>query len=642
MKKRGLPQTGLKPALVARLTAADNDDGSDSEATVQGDPTKLDTGSVESPDTVSPILPSPEFTAETIPDTSLPVESEGQQSTPPEPSISERRDVPLQSTTTEEIPDQVKLKDDHQSALPSVEPQEANEDRQKRKRRSQTPPISASDAARKRVRTNEDRDDDKENNTSMTTQENADWVEKDNAVDSGAINAAAKEVDPSDVIASGPTIFDTSMEDVKAEPAVENTEQMEGLESEKLGEEEEGASFDDSQSKIRGDSRFKQLFSGDANQEVEMGDAFPDTENDRIISPAIHPATSALYISDIMRPLNPAQLKQHIALLAAPPGQEPDPEVIVSFYIDSIRTHAFVSFTSISAASRVRSALHDRIWPDEKTRKPLWIDFVPVEMIEKWVEQEQVAHPSARTLGKKWEVSYNMEEGRHVTTILQEVSNVPRKHSLQRQGFQTASPLKPPTQPRNMDVQAPHPQLQIRNSATVSAAGGQLRLNELFKSTSTKPVLYYQPVSKEIAEKRLDNIDTAMSKDAKDGIILDGPINRYTFEDTDVLVDRGPEIFPGIRPPPGHRGPVRGGGSSRREPSRGAERDGYSDRATYGGGRGGYGGGERSNWRGGREDRGDRGGYSQGRDSYRGGGVPERRYDSYRGDRRDSREYGRR
>src|SRR5438477_5767711 len=43
LKKRGLPQTGNKPALIERLLQADNDgQNSESDATIQGDPTKTD------------------------------------------------------------------------------------------------------------------------------------------------------------------------------------------------------------------------------------------------------------------------------------------------------------------------------------------------------------------------------------------------------------------------------------------------------------------------------------------------------------------------------------------------------------------------------------------------------------------------
>lgn len=622
LKKRGLPQTGLKATLVAALTAADNGEGSESEATVQEDIPKLDTSSAASLDTVSPILPSPKAAAN-VPDahnasTIEPPPAEDA----PESAIIKKEDEPQQAEIDSKDATSTESNDNHISPLASLETQEAIEDRLKRKERSHTPPVLEFDVARKRARLSNDPDDAETGNQIVTSEKDANWIEKHNGVDEGTINAAAEEVVPADKgVESSPTIVDTTMEEVTVEPVVE----MEDVETELP--KEEGTN-----GKQREDpSRFKKLFS-EPNQDIEMGDAYFPEENERNISPAMHPATSALYIADIMRPLNPAQLKQHIQHLAAPPGQEPDADIILSFYIDSIRTHAFVSFTSISAASRVRSALHSRIWPDEKTRKPLWIDFVPVEKIEDWVEQEKDNMSGARTLGKKWEVAYDMDEDRRVTTVLREVSSNTRKQSLQQKpGFPVSSPQKPPTQPRNLEIQAPRPQVQLQASSIVATADGPTSLDELFKSTTALPKIYFQPVSKEIANKRLDNIDKAMSKDATAGLPLDGPINRYTFEDTDMLVDRGPEIFPGIRPPPGHRVP-RGGQSFRGESSRGGDRNGCNDRSSYGGGRGGYGGDRRV----------DRGGYAQRRDSYRGGGLPDRGYDSYRGDRRGSRDYGRR
>jgi hypothetical protein len=110
------------------------------------------------------------------------------------------------------------------------------------------------------------------------------------------------------------------------------------------------------------------------------------------------------------------------------------------------------------------------------------------------------------------------------------------------------------------------------------------KLDQLFKSTAAKPMLYYQPVSKDLANRRLDNIDAAMSKDAAAGKRMTGPINRYIFEDGDKLVDRGPEIFPGIRPPPDQRrgGAGRGGPPRDRDGGyRGRGGGGYGDRPPH-------------------------------------------------------------
>lgn len=654
LKKRGLPIDGLKNVLVARLDAAETEDGSESEATVQGDTAKLDTPSAASPDTVSPVLPSLGAGAETLPD--APVET-ATEAAKPESEAVEQDATTIETSAQQTLfptpkdgspPDltqPIESRDTHQSALPSVEPQEAIDDRQRRKRRSKSPSLSVTDTARKRFRANIEVEKDDGNKIAIT-EEDANWVNTHNAVDGADVSAAAEEVAPAgEGVEPGPTIVNTSIEDVRVETAAETLDER----HDETMEDEEAAN--DYTSDKRPDSRFKNLFHSDSNQDAHLADA-PESEpeQDRTVSPAIHPATAALYIRDIMRPLNAALLKSHIASLAAAPGQESDPEVIVDFYIDLIRTHAFVSFTSVSAASRARSALHDRIWPDEKTRKPLWVDFVPVDKIDEWIETEQSSNPG-RTLGKKWEVIYDMDEDRNVTVALRDVTNLPRQASHSKQSFSAPSPVSVPTQPRFSEDHYRSEQKYIPQPAapTTTMSNGQNRLDELFKSTTSLPKIYFKPVSQEVVNKRLDAFEDATSRKNDLNGSEAGPVNRYTFEE-DRLVDRGPEIFPGIRPPPGFRGPAfESRGEPRGRVDRGIDRGGLGDRGGYRG-RSGY-GGDRPSY--GTSDRpsyssserrdygGDRSSYSQGRDSYRGGGEPDRRYDSYRGGR-DSRDYGRR
>ncbi|KAE8444836.1 hypothetical protein EG329_014191 [Mollisiaceae sp. DMI_Dod_QoI] len=605
LKKRSLPTAGIKSVLVERLTAHENGDGSESEATMQGDAAKLDGDSATSPDDVSPILPT---AAESLPGVPVQTTREDEATTSSnqaaveETSLESAPPPEVQPTDTVES-SQVSNLDQHNSALPSVEPQEAIEDRQKRKRRSQTPPITAADAARKRLRTSDA--DEIVGDEINTSARDADWVEEHNGVDAAEVNAAAKEVAPAgEGVESVPTIIDTSMEEVKVDDVggEHNADEMD-LDTPAKEEGASSAAYEDSPSRTR-DSRFKTLFSGEGSGQLAFAtsrDTAPDeAEPDRIISPAIHPATSGLYISRLMRPINPAQFQAHLAALAAPPGGEADPDAVVKFYVDPIRTHAFASFTSVSAASRVRSALHDRIWPDEKTRKPLWVDFVPADKVVEWIDQEQAGNPGGRSMGKKWEVYYDVDEDRHVTAMLQEANTPGRPTLPTRQLSMSAPRSEVPTQPRNVNPPSGPRSFQPTGQAPAPTTK---RLDELFKSTTAKPVLYWQPVLKELADRRLDNIDRALSKDAAAGRRIEGDSHRYTFEDGDTLVDRGPEIFSGIRPPPGYRGP-RGGGP------RGG---GYQ-------GRGGY--GARDSFR--------------PYDNRRGDGPP------YRNDRRNSRDYGRR
>lgn len=596
LKSRGLPQTGLKPALVARLAAAENGDGTESEATIQNDAQKPNS-SATSPDTISPTQAPSELSTQHIlpqdPTTPLPetASKEVQESIsgPVDSPTADDLTQPTISQSTNTVgSSQV---DAHSSELPSVEPQEVLEDRQKRKRRSQSPPITAIDASRKRLRQGSEAEVGEDE--VVTTAEDSAWVEKHNAVDTAQINAVSEEVGPQgEGVEPGPIIIDVATENVKVEDVPVTQDVNTSREEHAEGPFSDPA--EDSPSRTR-DSRFKDLFSAPQGPTMENSRSrdthgTPDAETERVVSPAVHPATSALYIKDFMRPLNPTQLQTRLADLATPPGHDVDPDIILDFYLDPIRTHALVSFANISAASRVRSALHGCIWPEERTRKPLWADFIPLEKVQEWVEKEESARSAGRSSAKKWEVVYDVDEDRHVTAYLQEISSVSApSQSVQRPppslpASTSVAPPSAPSGPRAAQTSAPKPVTNVQ------------ALDELFKSTETKPRLYWLPVDKALANKRLDTIDDSTSKDYTRG--MGGEINRYTFEDGSTLVDRGPEIFPGIRPPGGHRGGPRGG-------YRGS------------GGRGGY----------------------QGRAA-----GQERSYDSYRGvrggreDRRDSRD----
>ncbi|TVY30284.1 hypothetical protein LHYA1_G001599 [Lachnellula hyalina] len=597
LKKLGLAQTGLKPVLVARLTAAENEDGSESEATVQGDPGRHDVAT--SSDTVSPIQQTSDPNTEVFPDAPLqtttepklksPAQNTASTDSPKEPSNVEKQAGPLlaQATTIIELsqpPPQ--SQDSHQSALPSADPQEIMDDRLKRKRRSQSPAPSISDSARKRAR----QDETSEVNTEIvTSKDDATWVEKHNAVDYADVKAEAMEVASSgEAIEPGPTIVDVAKEEVQIHgvPGANLDEKISRPQNMDFDEEnktKEVSSLDEQSPRVR-DSRFKDLFptqpkAPSLEKSLSRDSAIDAMDIDRVVSPAVHPATSALYIRDFMRPLNP--------------GHNPDPDVIVNFYLDPIRTHAFILLTSVSAAVRIRSSIHDLIWPDERTRKPLWADFVPAEKVEDWIREEQSTISGGRAAGKKWEVYYDTNEDNNVTATLQEVNPFPQAHPAPRPSDSLPSP-QVPTKPRGVEG-AP---LGPRAATQVRAANSFSTLDRLFEVTTAKPALYYKPVSKELANRRLDKIDFVTSKKTA-GRPIDGEINRYTFEDNDVLVDRGPEIFTGIRPPRGYRG----AGPA----SRGSRGGGSYGRSAYGGGRGG-------------------------------GGSDRGRYDSYRGGRRNSRD----
>ncbi|KAF2852611.1 hypothetical protein T440DRAFT_553473 [Plenodomus tracheiphilus IPT5] len=274
--------------------------------------------------------------------------------------------------------------------------------------------------------------------------------------------------------------------------------------------------------------------------------------DDRPTIPALHPVTSALYIRNFMRPLRPEPLRTHLASLASPPSSSPDPSIIKSLFLDAMKTHALVSFTSTTAASRVRASLHGSIWPPEGNRKELWVDFIPSDSVESWIKAEEdaiLADKEARANGrsaptKRFEVVYSTSDDGSTTAIFQEVgssapSNAPRgpRASIDVQQHHSTSLPKqtslPPTDSARPDITAPFK-----------------TLDELFESTTTKPQLFYLPVSDEISALRLKEFDAETSRDWAPGETRKGrgikseAKFKYSFDEEDRVVevgeDRGP------------------------------------------------------------------------------------------------------
>jgi SAP domain/RNSP1-SAP18 binding (RSB) motif len=313
----------------------------------------------------------------------------------------------------------------------------------------------------------------------------------------------------------------------------------------------------------------------------------PVVNADRHVSPALHPATSSLYIRNFKRPLHIPSLRSHISAVAASSiTGVSDESSIASFYLDSVRTHAFVSFTSISAASRARSLLHDSRFPDEKTREPLWVDFVPDEQVEAWIETEQKANGGGR-IGRRWEVVYE-DSSNGIEAVLQEVESgsgaglVSQRRPtvpIGRQGADIAAstsslPGVHPDRARLVPSEDDTPRRKGSNFQEERPAEqtgtGFKALDDLFPSTTAKPKLYYKSVGAHIAEERLDMIrDLRNLGGAKSG---DPDMKRYSFEldrGREEWVDKGPEFGFGARGRAAERG--RGGYRGRGGPGRGGD-----------------------------------------------------------------------
>jgi hypothetical protein len=248
--------------------------------------------------------------------------------------------------------------------------------------------------------------------------------------------------------------------------------------------------------------------------------------------PSSHPPTSALYIRELMRPLRPETVEEYIVDLVTPQGGRRDPSLIENFYLDQIRTHAFVKLGSVSAAQRVRAALHAQVWPNERNRKPLWVDFIPPSSVREWVEEEE---SGARGNSHRWEVVYEKDGDRTIA--------VHRPAGLDNKPFSKP----PPTGPAAGSGPV-YPGIEAAPRGPRGRGGPPVRLNNPnLLQTQASPPLSYQPLSEDIAQRRVENMRSFYSAIPSHDLGKD--YHRYTFENSDSFVDRGTEVFIGIRPP---------------------------------------------------------------------------------------------
>ncbi|KAJ8117022.1 hypothetical protein ONZ43_g4302 [Nemania bipapillata] len=512
LKRLGLPQNGLKVELISRLEEA---------AASEGGPGA-----------------TPEQLAEAEPEATPPTEpSEAELSGEPElandaPGTSEvePRQEPQAELTTTVAQDasgndpQAQTTSNTTSSETPLPVAEVAQDVQKRKRRSTTPP-PVDEVARKRLR----QDD------SEAVQD----VEMEAAHDDECTAKAAELDDSADHV-----------EDTRTRRGGSTAVEINEIHDTRTEDQEDSAMANAGATDHQKESHSDSVVNDALDQETRNSNYEPEPEPEPDIEPSMHPATRALYIKNFMRPLRPQAVRNHLLELATPANTPLDTSVITNFYLDNIRTHAFAVFTSVSAASRVRSALHKRVWPDETNRKALWIDFIPSASVDGWIDIEQQAKDRGNM--PRYGIIYERDGDGGIIASLEETDATqaarqgpasPIAHSDRKASIPTG-PSRPsgienaPTGPRN-----PYPQ----SGPPPTYLGRQDRLEPGFMRTKAAPAILYRPVSPELAQRRLDCL--AQAKDRYYNEESGKDYHRYYFERDDVLVNRGPEIFLGIRPP---------------------------------------------------------------------------------------------
>ena len=599
-KERGIAATGLtkKQQLIDRLHEVDaeaqaKDDGNGVEEAVE--PTQAAEQDASAP-------PEPEAAAE----------ASAEPSGETHPSPSAETQTSAQPTTEDQGPGTVQAQPElpvEQPLTRSPSPRAAEEDSRKRKRRSPTPPAEEAAVAQKRQKQLDEAAVIPGDTAPVEVEvedKSQDTATGDAAVSKQAVATDEESKIQEDVqegLAAEATVAEVieAKEGLAAEARVaEAVEVQEGLEEEakvaeaieakeSLPEQQEKAAEAAAateqpaeqaevaiQSQANGasphDARFRRLATTLDRVQTGSEDVIED-DRDREIEPSRHAATSALYIRNLKRPIREGQLCDHLKQLAAPPaGTASDAEEIaVQIYLDSLRTHAFALLPSITHAIRVRSKLHDVVWPKEREREPLFVDFIREEQYDEFMREEEAGGRSGGM--KRFEVVYAAgSEGE-------------TNAELRQQGSSSTGVGMPgaPTGPRQSSTANVDPLATRKRKAAEAPADTPSfsALGKMFSSTATKPKLYFQPVPQRLVEERLDELNRQSSKRPLGDEVGGGSSlpdsRRYTFEEkgwtegryvtedgkghnaypgSGRLCDNGPEF--GLKVPPEFR--RRGGG----------------------------------------------------------------------------------
>ena len=332
-------------------------------------------------------------------------------------------------------------------------------------------------------------------------------------------------------------------------------------------------------SSSRKDVRFESLFKTEPMTDSEtltasMMDKVPAPEK------SVHPPTRALYIHGFMRPLSPSSLQNHMVAIGTRLGAETTAKIIeleqeaktidderrakaiehelaakkieldratkaVEFvYVDTIRSHAFIVFSSTPAAERARAFLHDTVWPKHSWRAAVWVDFIPEDKVHEWIATEKSVETD-KSVVSRWEVVYDKTKDGRIEATLQQAQTQNRKESAPSARVSARSP--PSTAEQAQPRQGPGQDKLF------------MTLDQKFRWTKTKPKLYWHTVPNDSVSKRSDNLKSYKRADWDPRKVrMSDEFGRYTFDDS-ALVYAGPHsLGPRAREREGLP-PIRGG-----------------------------------------------------------------------------------
>ncbi|CAK9872212.1 unnamed protein product [Sphagnum jensenii] len=194
-----------------------------------------------------------------------------------------------------------------------------------------------------------------------------------------------------------------------------------------------------------------------------------ETQKTRVVPPSTKPPTTSLKIDKFLRPFTHKAVKELLANTGA----------VQAMWMDQIKTHCYVMYSTVDEAVATRNALYNLQWPPQGGRL-LTAEFVEPEEVKIRCDGEKAATSNASIT--RGPVPANNTPAEHV------VSAPPPTHPsslppVPASGLPPPPPLPPPARER-----PPMPSKQEMESQGPT-------LDDLFKKTRAKPHIYYLPLT---------------------------------------------------------------------------------------------------------------------------------------------------
>uniref|UniRef100_A0A0A8XY03 SAP domain-containing protein n=1 Tax=Arundo donax TaxID=35708 RepID=A0A0A8XY03_ARUDO len=231
---------------------------------------------------------------------------------------------------------------------------------------------------------------------------------------------------------------------------------------------------DQQASKLTGTGTRKELFRSALKRSFSRSDSSGDSAKERIVPPPQNPATTSLRIDRFVRPFTLKAVQELLGKTGS----------VCSFWMDHIKTHCYVTYSSVEEAVATRNAVYNLQWPPNN-RSYLVAEFVDPQEVKLKVELPPPSQvPISPSTGAAPKAA-PFQQSKANQTI------PPHAAATSRGLLPTPPPLAKPTptsDPGPAKERLPHPPKKLEPALT---------LDDLFKKTRAYPRIYYKPLSKE-------------------------------------------------------------------------------------------------------------------------------------------------